>query len=61
MSSDSMTHTRKNVTGLLANTLALILVLSEKVQNIKCYRVRTEQCDSGWSEKTSWKKWVEMN
>lgn len=56
-----MTHTCKNVTRLLANTLALILVLSEKVQNIKCYRVRTEQCDPGWSEKTSWKKWVKMN
>ena len=60
MASDSMIHTHKNVTGLPANTLAPILVLNEKVQNIKCYRDKTEQCDPGWSEKTSWKRWVEI-
>ena len=60
MSSDSMIHTHKNVTGLPANTLAPILVLNEKVQNIKCCRDKIEQCDLGWSEKTSRKRWVEM-
>lgn len=47
MSSDSMIHTHKNVTGLPANTLAPILVLNEKVQNIKCCRDKIEQCDPG--------------